>query len=525
MELREYQIDVKNGVRDRIRLGDKRIIVHAGTGAGKTVIAASIIQDAKAKGSSVLFLANRRELIFQAVDTLEKSGVSCGVIMAGEEPDFSKDVQVASMQTYVRRMDLAESEFNQWWHKANIVIVDECHSAISPSYRKILDEYDGTVSIGLTATPCGSQGRGLGEYYQSIVSAISVEELIKQDFLVPCRYFAPSKPDLEKIKMVAGDYDKKELGRRVTPLIGDVFLNWARVAGGLQTIIFAVDVKHSISIKDEFEKHGISMVHVDAKTPKDIRKDALDDLKSGRIQVITNVGILTHGFDYPEAGCIILARPTKSLSLYLQMAGRGLRPAPGKSEVVILDHGGCIEEHGLIEWDRAWSLDGKNRAWSKPSREKTEKVVKCRACHLVFEGSNTCPECGTVVITFGKKIPTIEAELEELDAKKVKYTSLEKRQYLGMMRHWVDEKGYNSKMILAKYRTRFDCWPGNGISDVGPIEPNLTFLNLMKHDFIRYAKSKQKKKAVDPESSPLLNQWGINQDIRFKDTNETIQPR
>ena len=493
--LRKYQDDGLEGMREAIRQGKKRIILYSATGSGKTVMSAAIIHRAKEKGSLVLFLANRRELIFQAVNTLEEFGISCGVIMAGEEPDFSKDVQVASMQTYVKRMDLKAPLFNEWWHNADIVIVDECHSAISPSYRKILDGYENTVSIGLTATPCGSQGRGLGEYYESIVSTISIEKLIEQGHLVPCRYFAPSKPDLERIKIVAGDYDKKELGRRVQPLIGDVFLNWARVAGGLQTIIFAVDVKHSIAIKDEFEKNGVSVVHVDAKTPKDVRMEALEDLKSGRVQVITNVGILTHGFDYPEAGCIILARPTKSLSLFLQMAGRGLRPAKGKTEVVLLDHGGCIEEHGFVEWDREWSLDGKKRAWSKPSKDDTEKVVKCRACHLVFQGSDTCPDCGTKVKSFGKKIPTIEAELEELKSKeKTEPTMADKRRFYGMLEYERRMRHYSEGWTAHKYKSKFGTWP-KGFKGMGPIQPNAKFFNWITYQNIKWAKSKQRAAA------------------------------
>jgi len=491
--LRKYQVDVLEELRGLLRDGQKRVILHAPTGAGKTVIAAEIIRLAKEKEKKVLFLANRRELIFQAVNTLEESGVSCGIIMAGERPDFGKDVQICSMQTYVRRLDLDELAYNEWFQDADIVIVDECTTAISPSYTKILNAYQDTVSIGLTATPCRGDGRGLGEYYEGIATSISVQALINQEFLVPVRYFAPSKPDLEKVKMVAGDYDKKELGKRMQPLLGDIFLNWAKLAGGLQTIIFAVNVKHSIDLCDEFQKNGVSAVHVDARTPKDERMEALNSLKSGGIQLVSNVGILTEGFDYPEAGCIVLARPTKSLGLYLQMAGRGLRPAKGKKEVLLLDHGGCIEEHGFVEWDREWTLDGKKRAWSKPSEKQTEKVVKCRACHLVFEGSNKCPQCGTEVRSFGKKIKTIEAELREIDAKKKKVTTIDKRVYLGMLKYWVREKGYNPKMVIAKYKTKFDCWPHHSIADVAPIEPDKEFLNLMKYDIIKWRKEKEKK--------------------------------
>jgi hypothetical protein len=173
------------------------------------------------------------------------------------------------------------------------------------------------------------------------------------------------------------------------------------------------------------------------------------------------------------------------------MAGRGLRTADLKYDMILLDHGGCIEEHGRLEWSREWSLDGKKKAWGEPKKEEKEKkMLKCSACHLVFEGSDTCPDCGSKVRTFGKKIETIDAELQEL--KKNKKDSIDiKRRYLGMLKFWVNEKGYNPKMITAKYKTKYDCWIHHSIKDVALIEPDNAFLNLMKHDMIKWAKRKK----------------------------------
>lgn len=491
--LRDYQLDVIADLRHAALSGKKRLIVHAPTGAGKTVIASHLISLARDRGSLVLFLANRRELVKQAENTLLSCGLDCGVIMAGVKADLTKPVQIASMQTYLRRIKFDDPLYNPWFHDADLVIVDECHMSISPSYRRILKEYRKTFVIGLTATPCRADGRGLGEFYDTIVSSVDIGELIDKGHLTRVRYFVPSTPDLKKIKTVAGDYDKGQLAERVdTPkLVGDVTENWLRLAGDRQTIVFAVSVKHSQHIVESFRSHGISAKHIDAHTPIAEREDVLNRLSAGEIQIISNVGILTEGFDFPAASCIVLARPTKSMGLYLQMAGRGIRPYPGKQDCILLDHGGCVEQHGLIEWEREWSLDGKTKAWSRSkAKKKQPSAVKCRSCNLVFEGVRECPDCGSPVKAIGKKVKTVEADLKEYN--RCKESLVDKRIYYGMLKWWQGDKGYSPKFINAKYQTKYGCWPHHSIKDVAPIPPDEAFRKRMLSEQIRYAKSRRK---------------------------------
>ena len=489
MHLRDYQLTAIEKLRTTIAQGRRKVILHSPCGSGKTVIAASIIALARSKGNAVLFLANRRELIFQAKAILEQCGLTCGVIMAGEEPDLSNSLQIASMQTYVRRMALDEEGQNPWFHQAQLIIADECHSTLAPTWQKILQAYD-TVTIGLTATPCRGDGRGLGEYYQDIVSTVDVGGLIEQGYLVPVRYFVPTVPDLARIKTVAGDYDKKELGHRMdqAKLVGDIVGNWLKICPDRQTIIFAVNVKHSVHIVESFLAVGIKAEHVDARTPAEERKEILDRLKNGDTQVVSNVGILTEGFDFPAAGCIVLARPTKSLGLYLQMAGRGLRPYPGKANVCLIDHGGCVAEHGLVEWPREWTLDGKKRAWSEPKKEVREKkLMQCRACNLVYVGGGNCPDCGTEPKHFGRKIKVVDANLMEL--KPGKGSVVDKRIFLGMLKAWVPrQKNPNPKRINGMFRGRYGVWPHSSYRDVAPIEPDLKFLAYVRYQQICWAR-------------------------------------
>jgi len=496
MELRKYQIDAISRTRDSLANGNRKVILHAPTGAGKTVMSTEIISLARGKGSKVLFLANRRELIFQAKETMIEFGISPGVIMAGEEPSHKDSVQIASMQTYVRRMNLSSLSTNPWFHDANIIIVDECHSSISPSYQKILQSYkNNVVTIGLTATPCRGDGRGLGEYYDDIISTADIGDLISQEFLVPVRYFVPSTPDLAKIKTIAGDYDKKELGARMDnkKLVGDIVDNWLKICPNRKTIIFAVNVKHSKHIINSFISVGIEAEHIDARTPAEERAEVLNRLKNGSTQIVSNVGILTEGFDFPAASCIVLARPTKSLGLYLQMAGRGLRIFEGKGNMILIDHGGCVEDHGLVEWSREWSLDGEEIAWKKKEIEGKEKaMLKCRACNLVYENSDKCPDCGTVPISFGKKIETVDADLEEVTATKTAATMGEKRRWYGMMLHYGRAKGWSDGAAAHRYREKFKVWP-KGLKGTATIEPDNTFLSYQRHLQIKYAKSKNKR--------------------------------
>lgn len=490
--LRDYQTDAENKIRIAMGNGKKSILLHAPTGSGKTAIASDIIKKVHDNGKKALFLANRRELVNQAKTTLESFGLDCGVIMAGVESKLDAQVQIASVQTYVRRMDLMELQFNKWWHEADLVIVDEAHGSISPSFQKILKSYgDESFVLGLTATPCRTDGRGLGEFYDEIVSTINVAALIEQNYLVPVRYFTPSTPDLEGIRTVGGDFDKKELGKRVnkTKLVGDIYDNWSRICPDRPTIIFATNVKHSINIAEDFSRNGVSIAHIDAKTSPEEREETLMVLKSGKLQVITNVGILCEGFDFPKASCIILARPTKSLGLYIQMAGRGLRTAEMKQDCILIDHGGCVERHGLLEWSREWTLDGKKKAWKTVERDSKEKgMAKCIACHCVYTGTDTCPDCGSQPKTFGEKVETKDADLKELNKKQASVA--DKRIYLGMLKCWVSEKGYSPRMVTAKYKNKFGCWAHHSITDVAPITPDKKFLNQMRHEQIKYAKRK-----------------------------------
>lgn len=497
--LRKYQLDTIQRARESIAAGNKSIIIQASCGSGKTCMAAAICDNALTKNKKVLFLVHRRELAYQAAERFAEYGLGdeISIIMAGEESDLSKPIQIASIQSYIRRIKLNGGV--DWLHKADIVVLDEAQVSISPTYLKVMENYNGnTIKIGLTATPCRGDSRPLGELYEDIVSSIGINELIELKHLVPVRYYAgKEKPDLSNISNVAGDFNKKELNKRMNKsvLIGDIFLNWARIAGDRSTIIFSSGVKHSKFIRDEFRRNGVTIEHIDSHTPAEERADVLKRLKNGDIQVITNCQILTEGFDFPAAGAICLCRPTRSYGLFVQMAGRGLRTSPGKQDCILIDFARNIEMHGFLTDEVSWSLSGKEKAWKKKKpRKKEAKIFECSECRAMHTG-RCCNVCGHELKDYGKKIEVLEAELKEITrngTKKKKPTMAEKRKFYQQLEYERRMKNFKPGWTYHAYLEKFQVAPHHSLRGLPPISPDASFNNYLQYKRIKWAKSKKK---------------------------------
>lgn len=373
---RDYQLRAINTSRSKIAAGTRRVCLNSPTGSGKTVIAAGIVQLAVAKGKRVLFLAHRRELIEQTADKLISSGVlNFGVIMAGDKrvnPDAP--VQVASIKTLIRRELPA----------ADLIIIDEAHRAASRSYLNILANYPDAVVLGLTATPERLDGKGLDDIFDELVVVETVPNLIEQGFLIkPTCYVGPTG-DLSGVKTKRGDYDEAQLAEAMDQpkLTGDIVANWKRLANGKKTVVFASSVEHAKHISQEFFNAGVSAAWVSGDTPKVEREATIADWRSGAITIVANCQIFVEGFDLPELECCILARPTQSVSMYLQMVGRIMRPAHGKADALVLDHAGCCIEHGSPHIHREWTLEGMTK---KRKKREQDSVLVCDACNMAFD--------------------------------------------------------------------------------------------------------------------------------------------
>ena len=375
--LRDYQVTALESLRAAFRSGKRRVVLIAPTGSGKTTVAAHMVLGAYGR---VLFVAHRKELIDQAHARLLEHGCESGIIMAGHERTAHR-VQVASIQTLIRR------EFPP----AELVIIDECHHAAADSYKRLFDFYH-CPFVGLTATPWRTDGRGLKELFDDVVVASTPSKLIEQGHLVRYDGFKYEVPNLDGIRTVGGDYEQRALGLACssTKVIGDIVAQWKAHASDLQTILFAVNIEHSKMLAEAFA--DVSGETIDHHMSKSERESVLARVRSGETRIICNVGILGEGVDIPDLECAILARPTKSLSLYLQQVGRVMRPALGKLSARIHDHGGNVNRHGLPDLDRDYSLEA-----TRKTQPKVDGSLRtCPDCFAIFSTAPVCPVCGYV---------------------------------------------------------------------------------------------------------------------------------
>jgi len=383
LSLRPYQTEKIAEARVLMSQGKRSICLVAPTGAGKTIIAAHIVQSALGKGKRVLFLAHRRELLDQCAAKLRDLGIwDYNVVLSGHPHSRNPDapVQIASIQTLIRRE----------YPPADLVCIDECHHAASGSYQTLLKNYPDAYVLGLTATPERLDGKGLDAIFHDLLNVATVPELVDSGFLVAPQCLGPSqeavaqlKATLAKVKVRGGDYAEGELGEAMDnpTLVGDIVDHWREWGVSQKTIVFAANIEHSRHIVSQFQAAGIAAAHLDGTMSLPEREGILSGWRGTAIDVVSNCQILTEGFDYPELSCCILARPTKSVALYLQMVGRVLRTAPGKQGAIILDHAGNVIEHGPPHIERTWTLQG---------AAKKRTLIQTHACFL--------PGCGAMFV-------------------------------------------------------------------------------------------------------------------------------
>lgn len=426
--LRDYQEQAVADVREAFKSGSSAVLLVLATGAGKTVIFSHIAKNAAELGNNVLILAHRDQLIKQASRKLREYGVRHGIIMAGFTPDMTARVQVASVQTLVRRL----GKF-KWQPK--LIVIDETHLAAAKSYRQILDHFPGARVLGVTGSPCRLDGKPLGKavggIFDEMVTGISIRQLIDRGFLVQPVVYAPAeKLDLSGVHVSKGDFDTTELAAVVDKpqITGSAVAHYQRICPGEPAVAWCVNLAHAEHVAAEFNAQGIKTMMLSGEDDGDTRDRALKALETGAVQVITFVGILIEGVDCPAISCIIMLRPTMSLSSYLQVIGRGLRPhtfAGGrkKTRCVVLDHAGLTFKHGLADEERDWSLDDEEakKPGKKKKPEERNDVIQCvgpSGCFGVWRKDDSplaCPHCGNPVpVKEARALEHAEGELAEI---------------------------------------------------------------------------------------------------------------
>jgi len=497
--LRPYQSNVVDATRAALRIGKRRVLAYLPTGGGKTRVATAITQLTLAKSSGrVVVLANRRQLVHQFAAALRAAGLDVGVAQGENTSGLHHRVVVASIDTVHAR--------NYLFDDVALFIIDEAHGvAGSEKYRRLLFRYSKVPCIGLSATPFA---RGLGKPYpelgdkplfEELIVGATVQQLVDAGFLTSIEIYAPSKPDMTGAKTSRTpegeqDYRQADIDEATDrpELVGDIISHWLKLANGVKTICFASSIAHSQHIVAQFRAAGVSAEHLDCYMDDDIRTGILGRFECGEFTILSNVSLLSEGFDVPDTACMILARPTKSLTRFLQMVGRVLRPADGKTHALLLDHSGSVERIGHPFDELPLALcDGNPNKAGRQERTKPEPKP-CPSCKFIKPaGTRKCPKCDFEPER-QNDIEVRDGELRKLDRKTKRPATPDRKQHVySQLLQVARNKGYSSGWVAHKYRAMFDVWP-RGMREV-PATPSAELLSWLKSEQIRFAKASEKQ--------------------------------
>lgn len=399
MKLRPYQQRAVEWVlRKAVENPSARLLIVLPMGGGKTAIAAALLRVMVAHQADMrgLFVAHRVELLAQARAAILAADVYKGLVAPLGEPSPKARIIIGGVDSLCRAgVDSLPS--------ADLVITDEAHRDAGPFRRKLRSAYPDALRVGFTATPERLDGRALREDYDDMLVAAQPSELIADGHLVAPRVFtvpADRLPDLRGVRLERGEFSASEVERRTNTIaiLGDIVSHWKRMAQNRRTLVFAVSRAHSLAIVERLKRAGVAAAHLDGHVKGDARKATLDALARGELRVISSCEVLAEGLDLPAVKCVVMARPTASLVVSNQQAGRCMRPWTSAGEpmgAIILDHAGNIMRHGYPHADREWSLDGfKARARNTNMRQP---LRACARCHAVIPPDAPCSECGAEV--------------------------------------------------------------------------------------------------------------------------------
>jgi superfamily II DNA or RNA helicase len=455
--LRPYQRAGVDALRAAYRDRCRAPLYALPTGGGKTLVFSYITKGAVERGKRVLILVHRAELLRQASRSLTAWGVPHGCIVAGAPGMTGHHVQVASVQTVVRRL--------QRIAPPDLVIVDEAHHAVAGTWQKIIEAFPNARLLGVTATPERLDGKGLGVrsggYFDRLIEGPSMQELIDGGFLAQPRVFvAEVNPDMTGVRTTAGDFNRGEMDEAVrdTRVVGDAVAHYRRICPGVPAIAFCVSLAHADAVVDAFRRGGFRARRIDGAMSDVDRMSVVSDLAEGRLDVMVSVDLVSEGFDVPVCGAALLLRPTQSESLFLQQVGRALRPAPGKPHAFILDHAENTTRHGLPQDERDWTLDGRKR------RDEPPGVRVCPSCFAASaSGSRVCTNCGAafpVAETRKREIDEVAGELIELTPEMIAERRLARSREIGLarteaeLRALAERRGYKPGWVFRMMRAR-----------------------------------------------------------------------
>lgn len=406
--LRPYQEQVIDDTRQALKQHNS-VLMQGPTGMGKTAITVYMMGRAAAQNKRAYFLVHQNELLSQTSRALWRQQLEHGVIASGKARS-TLPAQVASVQTLVRRMDQ--------YKEPDLLIIDEAHRAAAKTYQTIIDYWPNARVIGLTATPQRTDGKPLDVMFDTLVMGPSIRQLMDDGYLCDYEIYAPPIGiDVSTVKRKMGDFDSKELEAVVDKksITGDAVAHYKTHASGKRCVVMCVSIKHAQHVAEQYLAAGVPAGVIEGTMTGPQRDTMLADFAAGRMMVICNVQLLVEGVDIPAIEVVQWLRPTQSLVIWMQGNGRGLRPADGKSELIIFDHVGNCLRHGLPDDDRKWSLEGKEKGSKKKASDEV-KIKQCGNCYAVFRpGPQECPHCGAPVAGQQRELEVVDGQLEKVD--------------------------------------------------------------------------------------------------------------
>lgn len=443
MQLRPYQSSLVTGINNYWSTNPQgKVLAVLATGGGKTVIFSSIIA---AEQGATCAIAHRQELVSQMSLTLAKNGIYHRIVGSNKTVkncvkihmdelgktfyDAGSKHAVASVDTIIRRGE----QLANWLPSVRLWVIDEAHHVLKDNkWGKAVQMFPNARGLGVTATPCRADGNGLGSHadgvFDTMFEGVAMGELIRDGYLTDYKIFAPpSSFSREQIKVSesTGDFNLNQMREVVNgsslvahdekTITGDVVAQYLKIARGKSGVTFTVDVASAEEIAEQYNKAGVPAAAISCNTPDLERFAAVRKFKNKEILQLVNSEILTEGFDCPGIEVVSFGRPTESYSMYSQMFGRALRPLPGKTHAIIIDHVGNVMRHGLPDAPREWSLDRRERRTGK-SEPSTVRV--CTACAAVYERfRDACPDCGEPVPKPAQRSGPefVDGDLYELD--------------------------------------------------------------------------------------------------------------
>lgn len=461
LNLRPYQEQTLDALRQGFAQGKRAQILYAPTGAGKTEMAIALLNATKIKGNKAAMLLDRIILCDQTSQRLERYSIDHGVMQSGHWRYRPYErIQVCSAQTLERRGSFPGLQ---------LLIVDEAHQTRQQTIEFIKNNPEVKV-IGLTATPFT---KGLGKVYENVVSTVTTKDLVDQKVLVPLRVFISTEIDMTGAKKVAGEWSQDEVEKRGMKITGDIVAEWIKKTHEIfgkpvKTIIFCAGVAHGTDLMRKFAEQGYNFIAISYLDNDDFKKDVVKEFSKPDTEIhgLIATDILTKGFDVPDVMIGVSARPfSKSLSSHIQQMGRVMRGAPGKEFAVWLDHSGNYVRF-RADWEEVYqdgvhTLDDGREKTKKEPTEKEKKESKCPVCEALWpSGSDTCTNCGHVRER-KNQVVSVPGEMKELGAMQTRES---KQAWWSMLQWYVTYNGWSKGRAAHTYKDKFGVWP-RGLHD------------------------------------------------------------